>query len=54
MSLTHRDVASPSLVTVVARDPPFGMPRTMGVRLVTDIQNRLFWCQRRHWPGFDC
>jgi len=24
-------------------DPPFGTPRTMTVRLVADIQNRLFW-----------
>ena len=26
-----------------APDPPFGTPRTMTVRLVADIQNRLFW-----------
>jgi hypothetical protein len=25
------------------QEPPFGMPRTMTVRLVADIQNRLFW-----------
>jgi len=23
--------------------PPFGTPRTMTIRLVADIQNRLFW-----------
>jgi hypothetical protein len=28
---------------VAARDPPFSTLRTMIVRLVVDIQNRLFW-----------
>ena len=38
-SVTKRD----ELQRSAAPDPPFGTPRTMAVRLVADIQNRLFW-----------
>jgi hypothetical protein len=38
------------LAAVMAREPPFGMPRTMSVPLVADTQNRLFW-RIGNWPG---